>query len=64
MNGPEKYYDYYFVVVGGGDGVGGVVGGGVVVVGGGGIDIPLSPHKLINQNDYFERICGEVLHSS
>ena len=32
--------------------------------GGGGIDIPLCPHKLINQNDYFERKCGQALHSS
>jgi len=30
----------------------------------GGIDIPLSPHKLINQHDYLERKSGEALHSS
>ena len=40
-----------------------VVGGGSSG-GGGGINIPLSPHKLIKQHDYFERTCGEALHSS
>jgi len=53
MNGPEKNINIRPITCcccGGGDG--------------GGIDISLRPRKLINQHDYFERKCGEALHSS